>query len=85
MISANRLWQSDVVQFYLGMPSDIHPPGTIDPKNAVIIGEAEPDSPIALDYRTNPPRVVYFGDVDHQGHWLELAPTYEVLMTKLRS
>jgi hypothetical protein len=67
----NRLWESRDMGPYLGTPSSAHPPGDIDPHRALIIGEAEPDSPIALDYRTAPPRVIYFGDVGHESHWLE--------------
>lgn len=80
----NQLWESEHAKFYLGTPSRIHPPGDIDPRRAVIIGEAEPDSPIALDYRTTPPRVVYFGDVEHESCWLELAPSYDALITIIR-
>jgi len=77
---ANRLWTSDYVGLYLGIPSEEYSPGLIEPCSACIIGHAEPDSPIALDYRTNPPRVVYFSD---DGYWLELCPSYEALISKI--
>ena len=77
---ANSLWVSAHVEHYLGDKSDIYRPGNVDPKKTLIIGQAEPDSPIALDYRIAPPRVVYFGDA---GYWLELCPTYESLVLQL--
>ena len=83
IIGANKLWDSEAVAFYLGTPSSENAPGEIDPQQALIIGQAEPDSPIALDYRTAPARVVYLGDVEHESYWMELAPSYEVLMEKL--
>jgi hypothetical protein len=74
---ANRLWTSEHVHFYLGQESAIYSPGNIDPQFAVIIGQAEPDSPIALDYRVSPPRVLYLGD---RNYWIELCPNYESLL-----
>lgn len=80
----NHLWASEDIEPYLGTPSTEHPPGDIDPNRTLIIGEAEPDSPIALDYRTTPPRVIYFGDVGYVSYWLELAGSYEALIANLR-
>jgi hypothetical protein len=77
IIKTNQLWESEDAKPYLRTPSTAHPPGDIDPRRAVIIGEAEPDSPIALDYRTTPPRVIYLGDIEHETHWLELASRFE--------
>jgi hypothetical protein len=77
---ANRLWSSAHVEHYLGHESENHRPGNIDPLRTLIIGQAEPDSPIALDYRVSPPCVVYFGD---EGYWLELCPNYEALVSKI--
>jgi len=82
--SANRLWTSEYVRSYLGNPSQVHAPGDIDPQKTLIIGQAEPDSPIALDYRIEPPRVVYFGDIDQETYWLEMAPTYDAFVSKFR-
>jgi hypothetical protein len=80
---ANQLWTSEHVGLYLGQASAVHSPGNIDPQLAVIIGQAEPDGPIALDYRVSPPRVVYLGTVDNQSYWIELSPNYDALIAAL--
>jgi hypothetical protein len=80
---ANRLWTSTQVHFYLGQKSTTYGPGDIDPKLAVIIGQAEPDGPIALDYRVSPPRVVYLGTVNGQSLWIEISPDYETLVAAI--
>src|SRR5687768_5461561 len=54
ILSVNRLGESQDVENYLGTASETYRPGDIDPRSALIIGQAEPDSPIALDYRTVP-------------------------------
>jgi hypothetical protein len=77
------LWTSEYGGDYLGSKSDQNPPGDIDPNRAIIIGRAEADSPIVLDYRVSPPRVVYFGIVGGKSLWLELAPSYEALLSKM--
>lgn len=83
--SANQLWKSDSAQYYLGQPTERLVPGAIDPDQTLIIGQAEPDSPIALDYRTSVPRVVYFGDVEHHTHWIELCSDYATLVQLLQA
>lgn len=80
---ANRLWCSEYVQFYLGNVSAAHSPGNIDPALALIIGQAEPDGPIALDYRVSPPRVVYLGTVGDESLWIELSANYECLISQI--
>ena len=80
---ANRLWTSEHVGLYLGTPSEEYSPGLIEPCSACIIGHAEPDSPIALDYRTSPPRVIYLGTVGVESHWIELASSYEDLIAAI--
>lgn len=80
---ANRLWTSEHVHFYLGLETSSCLPGNIDPQLAVIIGQAEPDGPIALDYRVSPPRVVYLGTIGHRSHWIELSPNYESLIAAI--
>ena len=76
----NRLWTSRHVKCYLGNSSQQYPPGDIDPKHALIIGEAEPDNPIALDYRTAEPRVIYLCEIDYVSYWVEFSPNYAALM-----
>jgi len=77
---ANRLWSSQHVSLYIGRQSSDYQPGDIDPKLTCIIGHAEPDSPIALDYRTSPPRVVYMGQINNESVWIQLAPDYETFI-----
>jgi hypothetical protein len=84
MATANQLWTSAEAHHYLGTPSQIISPGDIDPRKALIIGHAEPDSPIVLDYRVTPPRVLYFGDFEHKTYWINLAPTYESFVARFR-
>jgi hypothetical protein len=57
--------------------------GLFDPARILIIGEADEDSPIALDYRTDNPRVVYLGRVRPQLVWIELESNYGGLFAKL--
>lgn len=84
IVSQHRLWSSDMAEAYSGTESKEYFPGRIDPKRILIIGEADQhDSPIALDYRTDKPRVVYLGDAGQFGVWIELASSYEGLLDKL--
>ena len=83
--SENDLWERDFAHLYFGNESDINPPGNIDPQKTLIIGQAEPDSPIALDYRVDPPRVIYFGDIDKKTYWLLLSPNYETFIDHVKS
>ena len=80
ILRENRLWSSEHSKWYLGTPSLHYPPGNADPELTLIIGDAEPDSPIALDYRTAEPRVIYFCDIDRISYWVELCSNYEALM-----
>lgn len=80
----NQLWTSDAAQYYLGQESDSIVPGDADPEKTLIIGQAEPDSPIALDFRTSGPRVIYLGDVDHTPYWIELSSDYNALLHALQ-
>ncbi len=85
MLRVNTLWRSshDVMKFYIGASSTDYPPGNVDPRLTVIIGESEPDSPIALDYRTPVPRIVYFCDVQYETLWVEAAKNIETFMSAL--
>lgn len=80
---AHELWTSEHVGLYLGQQSEMYSPGDIDPALAVIIGQAEPDGPIALDYRVSPPRVVYLGGDGARSYWIELGATYDALLAQL--
>jgi hypothetical protein len=85
MVSANALWAGpqDAIDFYSGMPSTDHPPGSVDPRYTVIIGASEPDSPIALDYRTTTPNVVYFCDVGALSIWVQVFENVESMLDAL--
>lgn len=84
MVRENTLWhRPHDMRFYLGEPSMDYPPGDVDPQRTVIIGASEPDSPIALDYRTPVPRIVYFCDVGNKTLWIEAAPDIETFMSAL--
>jgi hypothetical protein len=84
MVRENKFWTTPDVEHYLGGRSQIHTPGDIDPRKAVIFGFAEPDGPVALDYRTDPPRVVYLGVAEDGSCWFDLAPTYDAFMASIR-
>jgi hypothetical protein len=85
IVSQHQLWSSDAAEAYLGTASPEYCPGRIDPKRILIIGEADQhDSPLALDYRTDEPSVVYLGDAGRFGVWIELAPSYERLIGELQ-
>lgn len=59
-------------------------PGNVDPYLTVIIGESEPDSPIALDYRSPLPRIIYFCDIGYKSLWIEAAKDISVFMSELK-
>ncbi len=83
IVSQHDFWGFPAHTYYLGTEGIGFSPGRIDPKRTLIIGEADEDSPIALDYRTDCPRVVYLGGVGPQSVWIELASSYEGLFDKL--
>lgn len=78
--SQHSLWTSDSAKDYIGKSNPAVNPGIIDIHKTLTIGEAEPDSPIALDYRDVEPRVIYFGDVDYVCCWIELSRDYASLV-----
>lgn len=77
--NAGWLRQSDPV--YFGKPSTTKPPGDIDNTRSVLIGDLGPDLPIALDYRTDPPRVLYLGK--NTSLWIEVAKDFDQLCERL--
>ncbi|RKZ50172.1 MAG: hypothetical protein DRR00_16290 [Candidatus Parabeggiatoa sp. nov. 3] len=80
----NGFWNGErnIIKLYLGKSSKDYPPGNIDPHLTIFIGESDPDSPIALDYRTPTPRVVYFCDVKYKILWIEAVKTLWVEAAK---
>jgi hypothetical protein len=83
--SQHCLWSSNAATDYVGTDNPEYYPGRIDPKRILIIGEADEDSPIALDYRTDEPRVVYLGGSGPQLVWIELAASYQDLIDRLHT
>ncbi len=95
MLRVNEFWDEpkNLVKLYLGKASKNYPPGNVDPNLTVIIGESEYESPIALDYRSSTPRVVYFCDVEYKilwyktslyrSLWVEAAKDIETLLSAL--
>ena len=72
----DMFWKS----MYLGRASSEFLPGNIDPDLAIFIGEPEPDSPMALDYRTTEPSVVMMLE---NGLFLKVADSIEEFLHKL--
>jgi hypothetical protein len=83
IVSQHKLWGSPAATHYLGTVGTEFVPGRIDPDRVLIIGEADEDSPIALDYRAAGPRVVYLGSAGSQSVWIELASSYVGLLDAL--
>lgn len=83
ILSEHKLWSSPAATPYLGTEGTEFVPGRIDPNRILMIGEADEDSPIALDYRTADPRVVYLGSAGPRSVWIELASSYEGLLDEL--
>lgn len=84
MMRVNEIWnQPEIANEYLGADSVTHPPGDIDPAKTIIIGECEPDGPIALDYRPSNPRVIYFCDIGPETLWVEAVESVDVLIDRL--
>jgi len=78
------LWVSESAPFFLGAKHEAASPGSVDPARVLIIGDGGDESPIALDYRTNPPRVVYLGGIQHVSCWFEVAKSYTELVQLLQ-
>ena len=83
ILSQHRFWGSPAAAGYLGTEGTEFFPGRINPTRILIIGEADEDSPIALDYRTDNPGVVYLGGVGPQLVWIGLSSDYEGLFDRL--
>ncbi|GLY91490.1 hypothetical protein [Actinoallomurus iriomotensis] len=68
---------------YLGSPDAAAPPGDIDPRRSVLIGDLGHEMPFALDFRTSwdRPRVVYL--TIGTDRWITVAPDAEVLLDRL--
>jgi hypothetical protein len=85
IVSQHQLWSSSNATYYLGTNGTKYSPGTIDVNRILIIGEADEDSPLALDYRTDNPRILYLGGVGSKLVWIELAASYEEFICALQT
>ncbi len=81
--SCANFFESEHNDIYVGSKREGIVPGDIDRSKTLIIGEVDSDSPIALDYRTPVPSVIYCGGMENQTYWFELSPTYEALVDEL--
>jgi hypothetical protein len=85
MKSENSRWPKveSRLPIYLGSPNASSPPGDIDPRMSILIGDLGYDMPFALDFRTSrvTPRIVYL--TLETGRWITVAPTIEALLDRL--
>lgn len=75
----NRHWRKEAARIFLGPPDPDNTPGDIDPKRSVLVADLGSgyDQPIALDYRTQPPRVLtlrWSYPPDENNRWIVIAP-----------
>lgn len=79
----NANWADETDPVYVGSDRAKGQPGTIDPRQSVLIADLGPDRPIALDYRSgSDPSVVYLAEDDTHG-WLTVASNVESFLKKL--
>jgi hypothetical protein len=78
----NRHWLGRTGPVFLGTPDAVRPPGNLDPRNSLIIGDLGPDMPFALDYRPAIGPTVVYREAD--GKWALVAPSIERLLERLR-
>ena len=74
----NRHWRNETAPMFVGAPDADHPPGDIDPSRSILIADLGRgyDQPIALDYRTDPPRVLtllWAYPPDEKNRWVVIA------------
>ncbi len=79
----NQAWVAESVPGYIGIPSEALPPGDIDPRRSVLIGDLGHDRPFALDYRdSEQPSVVVLASSE-DGGWLKIAESVDELLDRL--
>jgi len=85
MAIENRRWPAveSRLPIYVGSPDESVPPGDIDPRMSVLIGDLGYDMPFALDFRPSrtEPRVIYL--TLETGRWITVALTIEALLDRL--
>jgi hypothetical protein len=81
IVGVNRGWCSERREEFVCHPDAQRPPGDIDPRRSLLIGDLGPDQIFALDYRDSldAPRVVYLAE---EG-WVEVAPDFETFAGRL--
>jgi hypothetical protein len=80
----NERWGGETLPEYLGQADADFPPGDIDPKCSVLIGDLGHDLPFALDYRDSvaEPRVVFLGTRVEE-RWITVANNLANLFSDL--
>jgi len=79
----NESWAHETDTVYIGAENAKGNPGTIDPRQSLLIADLGPDRPIALDYRfVDEPSVVYLSDDETQG-WVTVASCVDSLLSMI--
>ena len=78
----NKNWPAETRPQYVGSHDPLDPPGDIDPRRSILIGDLGPDMPFALDFRNEGiPQVVYlFSGGDR---WKTVARSFPELVVLL--
>lgn len=80
----NARWRVETNPAFFGHPDTQSPPGDLDPRSSLLLGELAADCPFALDYRRSfeRPHVVYL----HSGgdRWITVARDIDELIVRLR-
>jgi hypothetical protein len=82
--AVNRTWLAELNPVFLGSPSEVTPPGDVDPRRSLLIGELGPDQLVALDYRASntSPGVIYLGP-EMRSPWRHVAASVGELFERL--
>lgn len=77
----NRHWLKRTGPVFLGTSDPAQPPGDLEPRSSLIIGDLGPDMPFALDYRPAVGPTVVYRKAD--GKWVKVAPSIDWLLARL--
>ena len=83
MLMENEHWASETHEVYFGQADSQNPPGDVDPRKSLIIGDLGMDMPIALDYRNTPTPTVIFLGRRVLNRWITVAPSVTDPISKL--
>ncbi len=78
----NRHWLARTGPMFLGTPDAAQPPGDLEPRSSLIVGDLGPDMPFALDYRPAVGPTVVYRKAD--GKWVMVAPSIDQLLARLK-